>query len=173
MVLLYTQRPVAPTRQGRYSRQNISYPACPTIAMAPAANPSRKAATKANRPPRPKVVEAPQIRILLGSSYPLGPGKVKLLDAVGRTGSISAAARAANMSYRRAWVLIDEVNRLFRGPLVETTTGGKGGGGARLTELGETALERYHSIQDKVRSVVEGEVASFSELLAPRKLNAG
>ncbi len=133
-----------------------------------------KVATKANRPPRPKVVEAPQVRILFGSSYPLGPGKVKLLEAVGRTGSISAAARAANMSYRRAWVLIDEVNHLFREPLVETTTGGKGGGGARLTELGETALARYHTIEAKVRSVVEGEVASLGELLAaPRKRSSG
>ena len=121
-----------------------------------------KVAAKANRPPRPKVVEAPQVRILLGSSYPLGPGKVKLLEAVGRTGSISAAARAANMSY------------LFRGPLVETTTGGKGGGGARLTEIGETALARYHAIEAKVRAVVEGEVASLGELLAPpRKRSSG
>ncbi|MBM3508173.1 MAG: LysR family transcriptional regulator [Alphaproteobacteria bacterium] len=142
--------------------------------MAQAANPpSKGASTKANRPPRPKVVGEPQVRILLGSSYPLGPGKVRLLEAVAKTGSISAAARAANMSYRRAWVLIDEVNHLFRGPLVETTTGGKGGGGARLTDLGETALARYHAIETKVRSVVEREVAALGELLAKPKRSPG
>jgi molybdate transport system regulatory protein len=126
-----------------------------------------RSSQKANRPPRPKVHAAPQVRILFGQSYPLGPGKVKLLEAVGRTGSISAAAREANMSYRRAWVLIDEVNHLFRGPLVETTTGGKGGGGAHLTELGQEALTRYRAIEAKVLLVVEAEVAAIGELLKP------
>ena len=128
-----------------------------------------KAPTKANRPPRPKVADTPQVRVLYGASYPLGPGKVKLLEAVSKTGSISAAARAAGMSYRRAWVLIDEVNHLFRSPLVETSTGGKGGGGAHLTPLGELALERYRTIERKVRDVVDGEIAALGELLAPRK----
>ncbi|MSP20225.1 MAG: LysR family transcriptional regulator [Alphaproteobacteria bacterium] len=135
-----------------------------------AANPSAaKSATKANRPPRPKVVEAPQVRVLYGGSYPLGPGKVRLLEAIGRAGSISAAARDAGMSYRRAWVLIDEVNHLFRSPLVETSTGGKGGGGAHLTGLGEIALQRYRSIEEKVRAVVDSELDALGELLAPRK----
>ena len=131
-----------------------------------------RTALKANRPPRPKVHAAPQVRILFGQSYPLGPGKVKLLEAVARTGSISAAAREAGMSYRRAWVLIDEMNHLFKGPLVETTTGGKGGGGANVTELGQEALARYRAIEAKVLSVVESEVAAIGELLAPDKAKA-
>jgi molybdate transport system regulatory protein len=128
-----------------------------------------RATPKANRPPRPKVHAAPQVRILFGQSYPLGPGKVKLLEAVARTGSISAAAREAGMSYRRAWVLIDEMNHLFKGPLVATSTGGKGGGGAHVTELGQMALTRYRAIEAKVLSVVEAEVAAMGELLAQDK----
>ena len=142
--------------------------------MAPSERPAaargtaKAAVAKANRPPRPKLHEAPQIRVLFGSAYPLGPGKVKLLEAVGRTGSISAAARAANMSYRRAWILIDEVNHLFREPLVETTTGGKGGGGARLTAFGEEAVGRYRAIEAKVLDVIETEVAALGALLAAK-----
>ena len=77
-----------------------------------------------NRPPRPRLRSEPQVRVQFGSSFPLGPGKVRLIEAIGSTGSISAAAREANMSYRRAWMLVDEVNRCFREPLVETSTGG-------------------------------------------------
>ncbi|MSP21348.1 MAG: LysR family transcriptional regulator [Alphaproteobacteria bacterium] len=131
------------------------------------ANPAAPRA-KTNRPPRPKVHAQPQVRILFGQSYPLGPGKVKLLEAVGRTGSISAAAREASMSYRRAWVLIDEVNHLFRAPLVETTTGGKGGGGAHLTALGEEALVRYRILEAKVLAAVEDDVDALGALLAPK-----
>ncbi len=122
---------------------------------------------KPNRPPRPRVKAGPQVRIQFGAVFPLGPGKVKLIEAIGRTGSISAAAREAGMSYRRAWVLIDEVNRLFRQPLVETATGGKGGGGAHVTAFGAAAIERYRAIEAKVTATITSELASFGELLAP------
>jgi len=120
-----------------------------------------------NRPPRPRLRPEPQVRVQFGAGFPLGPGKVRLIEAIRSTGSISAAARHAGMSYRRAWVLVDEVNRSFREPLVETSTGGKGGGGARITPMGESALRRYHDLELKIRRIVDREVNSFGELLAP------
>jgi molybdate transport system regulatory protein len=125
------------------------------------------AKTRINRPPRPRLRPEPQVRVQFGTGFPLGPGKVRLIEAIQSTGSISAAARQARMSYRRAWVLVDEVNRSFREPLVETVTGGKGGGGARVTPMGEAALHRYRELEDKVRRMVDREVESFADLLAP------
>ena len=73
--------------------------------------------------------ETPTLRILLGAAIALGPGKVALLEAVDRTGSISGAAREMGMSYRRAWKLIEAMNSDFKSPLVATNAGGSGGGG--------------------------------------------
>ncbi|KAB2848305.1 MAG: LysR family transcriptional regulator [Sphingopyxis terrae] len=75
----------------------------------------------------------PKLRILLGAEIAIGPGKADLLDAVARTGSISAAAREMDMSYRRAWSLVDAMNRCFRMPLVEASKGGTGGGGVTVS----------------------------------------
>ncbi len=85
----------------------------------------------------------------------LGPGKMDLLEAVARTGSISAAGRDLGMSYRRAWVLLDSVNTMFGQPAIETSAGGANGGGARLTAFGEKLLKAYRS--------VEGETAKLAE----------
>jgi len=77
----------------------------------------------------------------------IGPGKIRLLELVGQSGSISAAARAMNMSYRRAWLLIDGLNQCFRLPAVETQLGGTGGGGAVLTDFGHDLIARYRAIE--------------------------
>ena len=106
------------------------------------------------------------VRVAFGSLYPLGPGKLALIEAIADTGSISAAARALGMSYRRAWLLVDAVNRSFRQPLVETSTGGRGGGGARVTEAGRQALEQYRRIEEIAVASVREEVEAFSALLA-------
>src|SRR5882672_9419851 len=84
----------------------------------------------------------PKIRILIGAVVAIGPGRADLLGAIARTGSISAAAREMKMSYRRAWLLVEAMNAAFRRPLVETLTGGRSGGGARVTELGAEVLRR-------------------------------
>ena len=118
-----------------------------------------------NRPPRPRLREKPQVRIQFGSTFPLGPGKVKLIEAIQSTGSISAAARHARMSYRRAWMLIDEVNRSFKDPLILTSTGGKGGGGAKVTSLGQIVVDRYRDLENKVNKSIEKEVLEFGQLL--------
>ena len=88
-----------------------------------------------------------RLRIRRGDDIAVGPGKVDLLEAIETTGSISGAARSLGMSYRRAWLLVDTMNRCFRSPLVEAEAGGKRGGGARLTRLGAEVIRRYRRIE--------------------------
>ena len=87
------------------------------------------------------------IRIDLASHGAIGPGKIRLLEVIGESGSISAAGRAMGMSYRRAWTLIDDLNRSFRSPVVETQLGGMRGGGAVLTDLGHDVIARYRAVE--------------------------
>jgi molybdate transport system regulatory protein len=110
-------------------------------------------------------MQRPRIRILIGAAVAIGPGKAALLEAIGTTGSISAAAREMGMSYRRAWSLVDRMNSDFAGPLVEKVAGGKGGGGARLSALGRDVLARYHAIEEKAAESVKEDMAAFAPLL--------
>jgi molybdate transport system regulatory protein len=87
------------------------------------------------------------IRIDLGDDEKIGPGKIALLRALDAEQSISAAARALGMSYRRAWLLIDAIGRSFGAPVVETHVGGRARGGAALTPLGRDLLARYDEVQ--------------------------
>lgn len=87
------------------------------------------------------------VRLLRDDEVAMGPGKADLLEAIRTTGSISAAARAMNMSYRRAWLLVDVMNRCFKEPLVHSAAGGQKGGGAQVTVAGERALELYRAIE--------------------------
>lgn len=89
-----------------------------------------------------------RIRIVFGDGAMLGPGKVDLLDGIRRTGSIAAAGRAMAMSYKRAWLLVEEMNRAFREPLVDASRGGPQGGGARLTQAGEAVLAQYRGLEE-------------------------
>jgi molybdate transport system regulatory protein len=88
-----------------------------------------------------------KIQLVCGDRFALGPGKADLLEAIAREASISGAARELGMSYRRAWVLVDEMNRCFTGKLVETLSGGGLERGARLTTLGAQALAAYRALQ--------------------------
>jgi molybdate transport system regulatory protein len=108
----------------------------------------------------------PQIRILFRKAIAMGPGKASLLEAIDRTGSISAAARDLEMSYRRAWLLVDTMNQCFRQPLVSTETGGQKGGGAHVTEFGYDVLRRYLDMEAKAATSVEEEMAQFVRLMA-------
>ncbi len=87
------------------------------------------------------------IRVDLGAFGNLGPGKIGLMELISKHGSITAAGKEMGMSYRRAWLLVDEINHIFREPLVETQMGGSGGGGARLTRLGRDVVGRYRAIE--------------------------
>ena len=101
------------------------------------------------------------LRIDLGDERRVGPGKIKLLELIRATGSISAAARQMDMSYRRAWLLIDEVNTALKAPVVETATGGSGGGGAVLTPLGETLIATYRDIEREATAIVAKRIEVF------------
>jgi molybdate transport system regulatory protein len=88
-----------------------------------------------------------RMRITKGDDIALGPGKIDLLEAIDATGSITAAARQLGMSYRRAWMLVETMNRCFRQPVVDAETGGKHGGGTRLTDVGKDVVSRYREIE--------------------------
>jgi molybdate transport system regulatory protein len=88
-----------------------------------------------------------KLTLILKSGARIGPGKAALLESVRDTGSIAAAARSMGMDYKRAWLLIDSLNRAFKDPIVERATGGFGGGGAHLTALGEDLLARYRRLE--------------------------
>ncbi len=107
----------------------------------------------------------PRVRILIGAATALGPGKVDLLEAISKTGSISAAARAMGMSYRRAWLLVDSMNKCFKDELVRTATGGRGGGGADVTARGLDVLARFRDMEAKAAASVDAEVTAFAKLL--------
>jgi molybdate transport system regulatory protein len=116
----------------------------------------------------PAVKARPRIRILFGSAIAIGHGKADLLQAIGQTGSISAAARHMGMSYRRAWLLVDTMNQCFREPLVGTATGGRGGGGAQITAFGRTVLRRYRDMEARAAASIAQEMRAFSRLLRRR-----
>jgi molybdate transport system regulatory protein len=98
-----------------------------------------------------------KLQLVCGDMFAFGPGKADLLDAIERDGSISAAGRTLGMSYRRTWVLVDEMNRCFREKLVETLTGGGKQRGARLTEAGRTVLAAYRELEAQSVRLVDGE----------------
>lgn len=102
-----------------------------------------------------------RVRIRFGEEFQLGPGKADLLDAIDRTGSITASAKELGMSYRRAWLLIDEISRLFKRPVVDRAQGGAQGGGARLTDFGRALLAAYRRIEARTALAVREELAPF------------
>ena len=106
-----------------------------------------------------------RLRIVLGDDIAIGPGKVDLLEAIGANGSITAAARALGMSYRRAWLLVDTMNRCFETPVATTEAGGVSGGGTRLTAAGTEVVRRYRSIEAKAAKAGVADLAALIALL--------
>jgi molybdate transport system regulatory protein len=98
----------------------------------------------------------------------VGPGKIDLLEQIAQLGSISAAARAMRMSYRRAWELVDDVGRSFGRPVVTTQMGGNGGGGARLTPLGRDLIAQYRAIERKAHRAARAHLARLQAAQAGR-----
>lgn len=107
-----------------------------------------------------------RIRINKGADIAVGPGKISLLEAVIDTGSITAAAKKLGMSYRRAWLLIDTMNRAFRNPVVETAKGGRAGGSTLVTPLGNEVIRRYRTIEAIASSSARAEIAALFKLLS-------
>jgi len=106
------------------------------------------------------------LRIDFDDGRRLGPGKIALLEAIAAHASIAAAGRAHAMSYRRAWLLVDELNGMFDAPLVATRPGGVNGGGAELTARGRTIVALYRDAERKMRDGAMADAARIEEALA-------
>jgi len=104
------------------------------------------------------------IRVDLGEGAAFGPGKAKLLELLDREGSIRRAAAAMDMSYRRAWLLIHDVEAAIGAPVIAAATGGPGGGGARLTKLGRTLVMRYRTIERRAAKAAARELRSLAHM---------
>jgi molybdate transport system regulatory protein len=102
----------------------------------------------------------------------MGPGKADLVEHVGRTGSISAAAREMGMSYRRAWQLVESLNSTFREPVVATAIGGARGGGARVTPFGKQLVARFRSMEGKASAAIAADLRYFAGHMRKRRLRS-
>lgn len=109
-----------------------------------------------------------RLRLLFGPDVMLGPGKADLLELIRDTGSISAAGRAMNMSYKRAWMLVTAMNNAFRDPLVDSARGGSKGGGATLTATGETVLAAYRALEAETARAGAAQIETIRSLLNPQ-----
>jgi len=110
------------------------------------------------------------VRIDLDAEGRIGPGKIQLLENIRSCGSISAAGRAMDMSYKRAWDLVDEINRICRQAAVERQTGGKNGGGAMLTPFGTSLVARYRRIERAAASAVRKDLLALrADIGRPKK----
>jgi molybdate transport system regulatory protein len=109
------------------------------------------------------------IRIDLPGGHRVGPGKIRLLELIEETGSISAGGRAMAMSYRRAWLLVESLNTSFRQPVVDTQSGGRHGGGARLTSFGRDLVRRYRTLERDAARAVGTQVDAITDALAPQE----
>lgn len=109
------------------------------------------------------------VRILSEEQIAFGPGKAELLEAIQRTGSISQAAKSMNMSYRRAWQLVDTMNQCFQSALVETQTGGMHGGGAVITEFGQMILKKFRTMEQQAAKALEHDFKELSIYLKSSK----
>lgn len=106
-----------------------------------------------------------RLRILYNEQIAIGPGKAELLEAIQRTGSISQAAKSMNMSYRRAWQLVDTMNQCFTSALVETQTGGTHGGGAIVTPLGQQILRAFREVEKLANQTIQSQLFQISQHL--------
>ena len=108
-----------------------------------------------------------RLRISRGDDIAVGPGKIDLLEAIAATGSITAAAKQLGMSYRRAWLLVDTMNRCFASAVVAAEAGGVRGGGTALTPLGADVVRRYRDIEQAAAKAAAADIRAFQKLLAP------
>ncbi|MDQ5849588.1 MAG: LysR family transcriptional regulator [Pseudomonadota bacterium] len=103
---------------------------------------------------------------MLGKGAPaMGPGKAELIDRIAETGSISAAARAMGMSYRRAWQLVEALNKDYRQPIISTAIGGERGGGAKVTPFGKRVVALFRSMEDKASAAISADLQRFNRYI--------
>jgi molybdate transport system regulatory protein len=122
------------------------------------------------RKPPARSIPSLSVRIDLDSEARIGPGKIQLLENIKANGSISAAGRAMDMSYKRAWDLVEEINRICGHAAVDRQTGGKNGGGAVLTPFGLSLVARYRNIERAAASAVRKELRALrTDIGHPKK----
>lgn len=109
---------------------------------------------------------APQLRLIRPDGLRLGPGKMRLLAHIAETGSITKAGQAMGMSYKRAWGLVEEMNAMFTAPLVVTSRGGAGGGGAEVTATGRQVLVHFQNLEDVIAKAGVDDIAALRALMA-------
>ena len=108
------------------------------------------------------------LRIDFDQDRAIGPGKIKLLELINQHGSISEAGRRMGMSYRRAWVLVDNLNHCFRAPVVASQAGGQHGGGASLTEFGHAVVDHYRAVESAAQTASAAHIEALAAALAER-----
>jgi molybdate transport system regulatory protein len=133
------------------------------------AGPSRPA-DEDSASPRPRTrrrepVARFRLRVTSGDTIAVGPGKIDLLEAIAEMQSITAAAKSIGMSYRRAWILVDQLNAGLRQPAVASAQGGEHGGGSRLTAVGEALIERYRRIESRAAEACADDIAALLRLV--------
>ena len=105
------------------------------------------------------------LRVVAAGAPAMGPGKAELIERIAQTGSISAAARAMGMSYRRAWQLVEALNTAYKKPVVVTAIGGQRGGGARVTPHGKRLAALFRAMEDKASAAIASDLRRFSRHL--------
>lgn len=108
------------------------------------------------------------LRFTFPGGAPLSHGKAELMELIRETGSIRQAAQRMDMSYRRGWLLTDELNRMFHSPVIETKHGGKSGGGAGLTDFGETLLKRFRDMEKRTAKALKADLQWLEENARPQ-----
>ncbi len=137
---------------------------CPTKPMPRSVSTSASDSTRTGR--RDKPVVRFRLRVTVGDVIAIGPGKVALLEAIAETGSITSAAARLEMSYRRAWLLLDQVNHALRQPAVDSAKGGPHGGGSTLTSAGRELIGLYRTIEQTAEAACSAELKRLRGLLA-------
>lgn len=107
-------------------------------------------------------------RVYIGDDISIGPGKVDLLRRIDETHSIAAAARSLAIPYKKAWLLLDSLNQALGRPVVETSSGGKGGGGAKLTSLGQQLVACYVALEERLNAESTAELNALRALISSR-----
>jgi molybdate transport system regulatory protein len=112
------------------------------------------------------------LRILGRRAPAMGPGRAELLEKIAESGSISAAARDMGMSYRRAWQLVEAINKSFSQQVVVTAIGGKRGGGTQITDFGKDVISRFRAMEDKASATISKDIERFDALLKTPRVRA-
>ena len=127
--------------------------------------------------PRSQTIRKPVPRLTLRIDFDggraIGPGKIKLMELIDKHGSIAEAGRQMGMSYRRAWLLVDSLNRCFRTPVVASQQGGQHGGGASLTEFGHAVVHHYHAVESAAVKAGATHMRALSAAVAEQTTGAG